>query len=628
MGFEKALALSLKNLLSRVRQAEMTRGVAMFRTPDETAGGLMMLMEPLLRVLPIQGAAVAMLPASDTLLVAAGNDDAALEHMLDLAEHTFAVSPRWCSLRAMSDLERLPSKADWLPPTGHALHTRFLAAANTTRAREVTAIHMQTGLDQRAPLAHLAVRAPHHGGQLVASWFRGSSVAIPACAQRVVLLDTPDSGFPLVEVDLPTLLNVTPASFEPLHTDSNASGDPVFWRARPTGFPSPRVLAHLREAVKHQQAHPETQPRAVEAEEILHAWDAGEPVTVDVTGEDELKLMTPDQRHATVPASVMANRIAALPATDHAQVLLGWMALKAMIEQPYDHLIAQLHPLLEEDKAGRTQLLLASSNAVQDETELTEVAPPGPRQAGPVGARMNRRFEPMALFPVLRPPQYAQASQQSTAGMVPTHKVEPRLNRTTRPLLEGVTVEVVADMGDVMLTLDDPGLPEVWLEGARNTAMLNLAAASQGDFKPLQPGAYRAPWADGYAASRILLPSLFANLEVHGDVLLVTPTVSTLWVTGTQDTEGLRAVVHAVEEHLASGTATTAYAWRECLFGRPWVLRDGQLSLWKVPDGHPLSGRISALDDAITKRREQSGANAYSHSRKLGYSVLGGEKQQ
>jgi hypothetical protein len=149
-----------------------------------------------------------------------------------------------------------------------------------------------------------------------------------------------------------------------------------------------------------------------------------------------------------------------------------------------------------------------------------------------------------------------------------------------------------------------------WIqEAAWRSALLNLEAHSLQPMEPLpdSPGVFVGPWRDDYDAARMfLLPQLAKACPVRGAPLIFAPSVGRVWVTGSEDVEGISATLDAIEAYLAEGSVATPYQFRQVLAGWPWVARGEEVVRWVVPASHPLAKRIEALDANLAKRRSAS----------------------
>ncbi len=87
-------------------------------------------------------------------------------------------------------------------------------------------------------------------------------------------------------------------------------------------------------------------------------------------------------------------------------------------------------------------------------------------------------------------------------------------------------------------------------DAAYKVALANLRARTQGSLNEVRPGLYLSDWRDGYDASRLLLPELFASLKLRGDPVIAVPSRSLLVVAGSADPEALAALAGVTAEVL------------------------------------------------------------------------------
>ncbi len=168
----------------------------------------------------------------------------------------------------------------------------------------------------------------------------------------------------------------------------------------------------------------------------------------------------------------------------------------------------------------------------------------------------------------------------------------------------------MSDRGEGVTPLNSELVPPELVDAVWRSAMLNLEAASLEALTRTRAGVYEGPWRDDYDASRVLLlPELVKACEVNGAPLIFAPTVGRVWVTGAEDLDGIGCVLDEIDAYLGSGATTTPYAFRQVLFGSPWVLRDGEVLRFRIPEGHPLASRILELDARLERRREESRGN-------------------
>lgn len=605
---------ALRNMTPVVSSPDASDGLCRWSSTQESAGALVYAVPLVAGQLPIKGKPVFMHPEANLALVAGDEDLSALERMLELAVTSFDGSGEFRSLVPLHWIEGSPLPVPWEAPASHPLRDRVRALS--ARMRKLDAESLLYAYNETAPAKLAPLAYGPHG--LTAAWMREANVLIPASCERVLLLDTPDSKHPRLEVDLAALRDVLGHALEDLGRSAlageEAEGEEeqptLFFRTRGSLFPSARELQYLAERKGRARIEQEVDPR-----ELLREWDAGRPVLV-LHEEGRLRLDAPDGRNAVVELDAIRSRIGALPAQDLLAFRCGLIgaALIAVVtgEGDADAAMADAmsvgnpgvtnEQLRERLSLERPQLISSlMSDALQEEAEENALT-----------AHLLRTLDPVALYPVLRPPGYAAGKNANVLGMVAgftkgeaVNVVEPK--QVSRPFAEGVTLELVSDGGNMMMPLNADLLGPELEAPAWRTAMLNLAANSVQPLQELAPGIWAGPWHDDYDAARVLLlPELTSACAVKGERLIFAPTVGRTWVTGSEDVEGMRAVLDAVDAHLGSGEATTPYQFRQLLFGTPWVFRDGKPQRWNVPASHPLAARIAALEALLQKRRRSS----------------------
>lgn len=140
---------------------------------------------------------------------------------------------------------------------------------------------------------------------------------------------------------------------------------------------------------------------------------------------------------------------------------------------------------------------------------------------------------------------------------------------------------------------------------AWRTMVLNLEAASLEPWRALRDGAWTTRWRDSYDLTRmLLLPKLVRGCEVKGQPLLFAPTVSRVYLAGSEDPQAIAAVLDDIDAHLSSEDSVSPYQFRELLFGWPWTERNGELVKAELPP--KFASRIDALDALLAKRRGSS----------------------
>lgn len=600
--------------------------------------------------LPIKGATVVMVPSEGCALAASANDELALALLLDTAESMYAGSKEYRSLRATTFVGE--EVVEWLPPIGHPLRARFKAAAAKTRLLEAANAH-QMFADNEYPLAHLAHLPAEQGGDFIAAWMRDTDVFMPK-VDKVVLFDINEQGTVRLEVDWSTLLTVLPHAFERVELErpdasKEESGggsveidseeplpESVTWvRTRGALFPTAAECAYLTEHMAFRAQQPHAPQREVPGDELLALWDTGAPVLANASYEKAgyVRLSAADGRFAEVTTAAFGDRMLHRSARDQSMFQSGFLAATMMqvlqkasaedAEELDDDVPDNFPPFVDKDilekrlEAEQVPLLSSRIARTLGEEEGAGEDESADSENVTIGAffmkQLRQQSEPRRLFPVVRPPGYAEGTQANLLGMAKASVpgIDPMKTTFLQPVrrtsVEGLVLDLVSDMGNAMNPLTqnlfDDGLAEI----AWRTALLNLEAASIQPFERAEAGHYRGPWHDDYDFSRLLLlPKLVYSCDLEGEPLVFAPTVGRVWVVGSENLAGLAVVLDEIDEHLGSEDSVTPYQYRQMLFGWPWVVKNGTLQRWSVPQAHPLASRIAALDARLEKRRASS----------------------
>ncbi len=498
MTMQQALQRATGNMQAGISQMGVAQGLCLWESPQAPA--LAIFAPAAAKHAALKGRPVVMVPTDGFALMAGDEDDEALANMLELATAAYAKSPEYRSLRAVAWLNGDQS-TEWLPPQGHPLRAKFKAAAAETKHLEATSVH-EALFGDRAPLTPLAKMPAAHGGHLKAAWFRGADLLLTSHVDTVVLIDTDDAPLPRLEVDLETLLDSLPHAFDPL-TSLDGEGEaprllsPVY-RARGLCFPTPHERAFLKARLEARTATPEE--REVSGTELLAEWDRGVPMLAEAAPGGDVALIAPDNRTGTVSLADFGPRMERLSAQDESMFYTSFFSAA---------LLAQMQGV---DDVALTQVaegLVAKREAAGERLarERPSVVPsrPGPEGVAhdSVEAFMHRLLEPGRLFPIVRPPGYAEASHENLLGQLagsrPGVDVAPSTH-VSKPFAEQCTLELVSDFGDRVMTLNAELVNAPTLvDAAWRSALLNLAAASQ---QPLAataaPGVYSGPWHDEY----------------------------------------------------------------------------------------------------------------------------------
>ena len=604
-----AVSRAMANAQSTLRTGQRHDGVLVWQGAFV---GALPLMAPLLReALSPESETVLMMPSEQVVLVANARDERGLRAMLDTATSVYGQSPEFVSLRAVSWNGADLQATEWLPPVNHPLHGAFRAAASRTLRHEAQADHAVFA-KEAAPLAHLGALPEAHGGRFIASWMRDTSVVIPRSVERVVLVDTDDEPLPQLEVAVSTLREVVPHAFSPLpcETPGVQLDDARLLRASGLLFPTlgeKRFLLARQSMLDLGRSTPGF--RDATGEELLAAWDEGEPVLARPS-QHGVWLLAPDGRSAEVSEAEFGDRMNGRNAADrklfeHAKAVIALVASKTGDEAASLSAVSRALDAASRIEVTRPALLQSSEGAPSDPFESTD----DPRLL--LERLSQQSLEPARLFPLVRPPGFERAQQANELGMVAGAKGEHlqviHHARVAREGPHGLQFELVMDLGDRVVPLNAALVGDGMADVAWRTATLNLAAASIEAPHPRGAGWYEGPWHDDFDASRFLLqPALLQRCKVQGQPLLFAPMVGRTWVVGSDDVVAMTAVLDALEATVASPDHASPYLYRQLLFGRPWVFDGSRFTLWQVPQTHPLAARIAALDADLERRRDES----------------------
>ncbi len=620
LSYEEAFGVAIENVSAQLSSPHTTGSFFWWTGPGVDAMAL--LAPAVTKHLSLKGAAVGMIPMEGLALIADSADPDALRQLLEVAEDQHDGSPEFRSLRAVTwrGLQSMPE--EWLPPPDHELYASFVRLAAKTRRFEAQGLH-HFHASEAAPLAHLA--ATEQG--LIGAWVRDADVVMPR-VDRVVLLDTDDRPLSRLEVPFDTLREVLPEAFEPLSTGEEEAEleSAKLVRVRSSLFPTVLQRRFLLQRVAFDAQSPDAEDRDVPGADLLAAWDAGEPLfaSADPFTPGHVRLASPDRRKASVTVKAFGDRIARRDRQDRVlfqQSFLLNALFRAALERDEDGEFQGLElgelpefPPEPDEPLGADRLTLMSSNQLRAMREAVAKDP-----EDDLGRRMLElafdTWEPAQLFPAVRPPGYAEGTAANTQGLVSgalpgkiSSVIDP--GRVTRPAPEGLTLELVSDRGNRMLTLNASMLTPELTDAAWRSMELNLEASSLQPLVREDDGRYAGTWHDGYDFARVLLlPKLLSRCEVKGAPWVLAPTVARVWVTGSDDVDGLTEVLDAIDAHFASGVATSPYEYRELLFGWPWTVKDGVLVRATVAADHPLAARLTALDAQLEKRRATSRQN-------------------
>ena len=137
-------------------------------------------------------------------------------------------------------------------------------------------------------------------------------------------------------------------------------------------------------------------------------------------------------------------------------------------------------------------------------------------------------------------------------------KDDPGVEVVLKNLAGGLVVGLAHDT-ERNITSINRDLFEQWgvsLDEAFKAAKDNLWEKTDPNRFAGQDGVYWGEWADSYDSSRILLTELIYRLSVDGDPVAFIPNRDQLWVTGTNNSAGLAAILKGgMESHFNQGHA-------------------------------------------------------------------------
>lgn len=195
------------------------------------------------------------------------------------------------------------------------------------------------------------------------------------------------------------------------------------------------------------------------------------------------------------------------------------------------------------------------------------------------------------LIPIIRSASYLSLTQ-----------LQARADGTYRPN-HATPCQTLSDDLVVCLAYDSPDSFSIiihadfdrWsvpLEDAILTATSNLRALTDTSLLAEETtGVYVGGWGDSYESSRMLLPELVDGLSIDGEPVACLPSRNTFWITGSENPDGLRAMLETAEE-----THFKPYPLSPDLF----VLRDGSWQTF-VPEDVALRNLLAGI-----QRRRQA----------------------
>lgn len=154
------------------------------------------------------------------------------------------------------------------------------------------------------------------------------------------------------------------------------------------------------------------------------------------------------------------------------------------------------------------------------------------------------------------------------------------------PYADVLSVGLMLSDGEKVHHLKDVELTQIGIsiEEAIDLAVENLQQKSPGQFRIVQAGFYTSPWKDSYDSARLLLTDLFTGLDVDGEIIALTPTPDSLFVTGSKDPVGLELLVQI---------GTTLIKEPNSILALPLVLRNGLWESFSLPIDDPAFDTVN-----------------------------------
>jgi tetratricopeptide (TPR) repeat protein len=202
-----------------------------------------------------------------------------------------------------------------------------------------------------------------------------------------------------------------------------------------------------------------------------------------------------------------------------------------------------------------------------------------------------------ALMAVLRPPGYAKGSQRNWQTIANVNGVTEKIvvpERMTFPLADGIEIELVYDTGETMLPILAHQAAGNQAHTLKRAAIANLEAASMRPLVVAAQNVWVGNYADGFAASRLLVPGIARALG-SGPLAAFTPTYNCFIVARADDPSALAKAVELSRE--AAGRIREQYGYREALTHKPWILCETGWTVWTSPPAalQPELDRLAAM---------------------------------
>ena len=201
------------------------------------------------------------------------------------------------------------------------------------------------------------------------------------------------------------------------------------------------------------------------------------------------------------------------------------------------------------------------------------------------------------LLPVLRPTTYDH-SIKVAVGIDKPFPPQVRVPITTCHRL-GLALDYKMSLAEVRL--EQLQKWNVTLEEALEAARANLKKLTSAPFAQVSPGVFRSPFNDCYDAARLWLTDVVRALPVKGQPVAFAPERNHLYVTGSEDAEGL---------HAAAKLAQAALQSPRWISGLAVLLTDDGWREFLPPPEHPAFGILKELQ-VETRVREYTELKTY-----------------
>jgi tetratricopeptide (TPR) repeat protein len=209
-----------------------------------------------------------------------------------------------------------------------------------------------------------------------------------------------------------------------------------------------------------------------------------------------------------------------------------------------------------------------------------------------------------ALMAVLRPPGYAKGSRRNWQTIANMNGVTEKIvipERMTFPFADGIEIELVYDTGETMLPILAHQAAGNQAHTLKRAALANLEAASMRPLVVAAQNVWVGNYADGFAASRLLVPGIVRGLG-PGPLVAFTPTYNCFIVARADDPAALAKAIELSGE--AAGRIREKYGYREALTSKPWILGETGWTVWTSPPAALQAGldRLAATLEAAQAR--------------------------